>query len=141
MGPNNGTPNLNRPPQPQGGNTIPTPNQLPQYNVGYNTTPNSGREQMNQAPMSIEQNPAYQQMPQPVQVVSTATPTSVTAQPVAAISPARTKSDLDQLEREWVDKTKTTINANQSDPYELAHQVALLMKGYLKVRYGKIVGK
>lgn len=144
MGPNNGSlPNFNSAPNPQASNFNVAPNQLPQYNVGPNTTYNSGYNNYNQAPQPVEQAPRAEQMiQQPVIVTATPNPapTSTPTPDPTAVSSDKPQTAA-QLEKEWVDKAKTTISATQSDPYEQAHQVALLMKGYLQKKYGKIIGK
>ena len=130
MGPNTGTPNFNQAPQPQGG-VVENGNSLPpQYNVDPTTTSISGYEQFNQAPMRAEQLPNAELLAQPAQSMPVATPT----EPVKTV-------DADQLEKQWVDKTQQTIAKYRDDPYEQAHQIALLVQGYLRERYGKIVGE
>ena len=140
MGPNSGTPNFNQAPQPQGGAVETGGNLPPQYNVDPATTAISGYEQFNQAPMRTEQLPNAELLAQPVQSI----PTATQAQPVATqqqpAEPVKTV-DADQLEKQWVDKTQQTIAKYRDDPYEQAHQIALLVQGYLRERYGKIVGE
>lgn len=140
MGPNTGTPNFNQMPQPQGGAVEAGNNLPPQYNVDPATTSTSGYEQFNQAPMRAEQLPNAELLAQPVQSI----PTATQAQPVATqqqpAEPVKTV-DADQLEKQWVDKTQQTIAKYRDDPYEQAHQIALLVQGYLRERYGKIVGE
>ena len=141
MGPNSGTPNFNQAPQPQGG-AVETGGNLPhQYNVDSATTAISGYEQFNQAPIRAEQLPNAEMLAQPAQSIPVAAqpqPTAQTQQP-AATTPVKTV-DADQLEKQWVDKTQQTIAKYRDDPYEQAHQIALLVQGYLRERYGKIVG-
>ena len=140
MGPNSGTPNFNQAPQPQGGAVETGGNLSPQYNVDPATTAISGYEQFNQAPMRAEQLPNAELLAQPAQSI----PTATQAQPVATqqqpAEPVKTV-DADQLEKQWVDKTQQTIAKYRDDPYEQAHQIALLVQGYLRERYGKIVGE
>lgn len=140
MGPNTGTPNFNQAPQLQGGAVENGNNLPPQYNVDPATTSTSGYEQFNQAPMRAEQLPNAELLAQPVQSI----PTATQAQPVATqqqpAEPVKTV-DADQLEKQWVDKTQQTIAKYRDDPYEQAHQIALLVQGYLRERYGKIVGE
>ena len=140
MGPNSGTPNFNQAPRPQGGAVETGGNLSPQYNVDPATTAISGYEQFNQAPMRTEQLPNAELLAQPVQSI----PTATQAQPVATqqqpAEPVKTV-DADQLEKQWVDKTQQTIAKYRDDPYEQAHQIALLVQGYLRERYGKIVGE
>ena len=140
MGPNTGTPNFNQMSQPQGGAVEAGNNLPPQYNVDPATTSTSGYEQFNQAPMRTEQLPNAELLAQPVQSI----PTATQAQPVATqqqlAEPVKTV-DADQLEKQWVDKTQQTIAKYRDDPYEQAHQIALLVQGYLRERYGKIVGE
>ena len=142
MGPNTGTPNFNQAPQPQGGAVEAGNNLPPQYNVDPTTTPISGYEQFNQAPIRAEQLPNAEMLAQPAQSIPVAAqpqPTAQTQQP-AATTPVKTV-DADQLEKQWVDKTQQTIAKYRDDPYEQAHQIALLVQGYLRERYGKIVGE
>ena len=40
-----------------------------------------------------------------------------------------------------LETAQQAIAKDKDNPYELAHQIALLMKGYLRERYGKIIGK
>lgn len=144
MGPNNGNNgavNFNQQPNPQAANFNVAPNQLPQYNVGPNTTFNSGYEQMNQAPAAAETTPSVVQSVQPAQAIPVAAPVVTPVITPVSTTPADKTKTPAQLEKEWVDKTKSAIDATRSDPYEQAHQIALLMKGYLQARYGKIVGK
>lgn len=141
MGPNSGTPNFNQAPQPQGGAVETGGNLPPQYNVDPATTAISSYEQFNQAPIRAEQLPNAEMLAQPAQsipVVAQPQPTAQTQQP-AATTPVKTV-DADQLEKQWVDKTQQTIAKYRDDPYEQAHQIALLVQGYLRERYGKIVG-
>ena len=141
MGPNTGTPNFNQAPQPQGG-VVENGNSLPpQYNVDPTTTSISGYEQFNQAPMRAEQLPNAELLAQPAQSMPVATPTQpVTTQPQQPAAPVKTV-DADQLEKQWVDKAQQTIAKYRDDPYEQARQIALLVQGYLRERYGKIVGE
>lgn len=141
MGPNSGTPNFNQAPQPQGGVVETGGNLPPQYNVDPATTAISSYEQFNQAPIRAEQLPNAEMLAQPAQSMPVAAqpqPTAQTQQP-AATTPVKTV-DADQLEKQWVDKTQQTIAKYRDDPYEQAHQIALLVQGYLRERYGKIVG-
>ena len=141
MGPNTGTPNFNQAPQPQGGAVETGGNLPPQYNVDPATTAISSYEQFNQAPIRAEQLPNAEMLAQPAQSIPVAAqpqPTAQTQQP-AATTPVKTV-DADQLEKQWVDKTQQTIAKYRDDPYEQAHQIALLVQGYLRERYGKIVG-
>ena len=141
MGPNSGTPNFNQAPQPQGGAVETGGNLPPRYNVDPATTAISGYEQFNQAPIHAEQLPNAEMLAQPAQSIPVAAqpqPTAQTQQP-AATTPVKTV-DADQLEKQWVDKTQQTIAKYRDDPYEQAHQIALLVQGYLRERYGKIVG-
>lgn len=141
MGPNSGTPNFNQAPQPQGGAVETGGNLPPQYNVDPATTAISSYEQFNQAPIRAEQLPNAEMLAQPAQSIPVAAqpqPTAQTQQP-AATTPVKTV-DADQLEKQWVDKTQQTIAKYRDDPYEQAHQIALLVQGYLRERYGKIVG-
>ena len=141
MGPNSGTPNFNNSPQVQGGGFEVAGGQPPQYNVDPSTTINSSPEQFNQAPMRAEQLPNAELLAQPAQSMPVAAPTQpVTAQPQQPAEPVKTV-DADQLEKQWVDKTQQTIAKYRDDPYEQAHQIALLVQGYLRERYGKIVGE
>lgn len=141
MGPNSGTPNFNQAPQSQGGAVETGGNLPPQYNVDPATTAISSYEQFNQAPIRAEQLPNAEMLAQPAQSIPVAAqpqPTAQTQQP-AATTPVKTV-DADQLEKQWVDKTQQTIAKYRDDPYEQAHQIALLVQGYLRERYGKIVG-
>lgn len=140
MGPNSGAPNFNNSPHVQGGGFEVAGGQPPQYNVDPSTTINSGPEQFNQAPMRAEQLANAEALAQPSQAMpaATQTPQPVASQP--ASTPVQTV-DADQLEKQWVDKTQQTIAQYRDNPYEQAHQVALLVQGYLRERYGKIVGE
>ena len=141
MGPNAGTPNFNQAPQPRSGAVETGGNLPPQYNVDPATTAISGYEQFNQASIRAEQLPNAEMLAQPAQsipVVAQPQSTAQTQQP-AATTPVKTV-DADQLEKQWVDKTQQTIAKYRDDPYEQAHQIALLVQGYLRERYGKIVG-
>lgn len=140
MGPNSGTPNFNNSPQVQGGGFEVAGGQPPQYNVDPSTTINSSPEQFNQAPMRAEQLANAEAFAQPSQAMPVATQASqpVASQPTS--TPVQTV-DADQLEKQWVDKTQQTIAQYRDNPYEQAHQVALLVQGYLRERYGKIVGE
>lgn len=143
MGPSTGTPNFNQAPRPAGGGAEVGGNNLPQYNVDPATTLNSSPENFNQAPLQAEQLANAERLAQPSQVVPAAPtqPVAITpsAQPVAT-QPTKTV-DAEQLEREWVNKAQQAIAKDQDDPYELAHRIAMLMSGYLRERYGKIIGK
>lgn len=141
MGPNSGTPNFNQAPQPQGGAVETGGNLPPQYNVDPATTTISGYEQFNQAPIRAEQLPNAEMLAQPAQSIPVAAQPQPTAQTQqsATTTPVKTV-DADQLEKQWVDKTQQTIAKYRDDPYEQAHQIALLVQGYLRERYGKIVG-
>ena len=142
MEPSAGTPNFNQAPR-QGGNFEVNANQLPQYNVDNSSTFNTGYNQLNQAPLQAEQLAIAEQLAQPSQAVPIAQTPQPTSQPVAASLPVTpTKPiDADQLEKVWVGRAQQAISDHKDDPYELAHQVAMLMQGYLRERYGKIVGK
>lgn len=145
MGPNSGSANnLNRTPNQQPG-MAEVGNQLPQYNVDPTTTLNSGAEHLNQAPLGREQLAIAEQLAQPSQAIPVATPVQQPAaqpDPVMASRPTTTTTvDAEQMEKVWVGKAQQAIAKDKDDPYELAHQIALLMKGYLRERYGKIIGK
>lgn len=79
-------------------------------------------------PAAVAATPVQQQLPQQGAVASTTASSSKTV-------------DADALEKVWVDKAKDTIEKTKMDPHSEAHQIAELMKGYLKERYGKIVGE
>lgn len=137
------TPNFNQMPGQPGGNFNVAGNQLPQYNVGPNTTLNRSPENFNQAPLNTGEHLAQaEQLAQPSQAMPAAqqlvaaTPTT-TVPPVTPTKPV----DQQQMAKVWVGRAQQTIAATQTDPYEQAHQIAMLMKGYLQERYGKIVGK
>lgn len=142
MGPNTGTPNFNQAPQPRG--VAAGGNNLPQYNVDQTTTPNSGVEKLNQGPLQREQLSATaEQIAQPSQAVPIMTQLQQPAvqQPVVT-QPASSAKPIDpkQVEKIWVSRTQLVIDQNKDNPYELAHQISQLMKGYLRDRYGKIIG-
>ena len=90
--------------------------------------------------MRTEQLPNAELLAQPVQSIPTATQAQPVATPQQPAEPVKTV-DADQLEKQWVDKTQQTIAKYRDDPYEQAHQIALLVQGYLRERYGKIVGE
>lgn len=145
MGPNSNTPNFNQVPrQPAGGAELGA-NQLPRQNVDPSTTANSGYNNLNQAPMRAEQLAAAEALAQPSQAIPAqpvAQPASQQPTPQPAATTAKAKTvDAEDLERIWVEKAQQAIAKDKDDPYELAHQIALLMKGYLQERYGKIIGK
>ena len=144
MGPNTNTSNHNQAPGSVGANYEASGNQLPQYNVDQSTTFNSG-VRYNQAPLnSAEQLRNAEQLAQPSQAMPTiANGAAATTMPPsssqATSQPAAKSQDADQLEKIWVDKSKQAIDSTREDPYEQAHQIALLMKGYLKERYGRTI--
>lgn len=142
MGPNSNTPNYNQMPTPAGNRFEQGQNVPPQYNVGPNTTFNRGPEQFNQAPLNTGEHLAQaEQLAQPTQAIPTAQPiAAASAQPtVPPATPTKTV-DPKQMEHVWVGRAKQTIEATQDNPYEQAHQIAMLMQGYLREKYGKIVG-
>lgn len=150
--------NHNVQPQPQGGNAYSGANnnpnvasQLPQYNVAGNTTANTGYNKIDSSPMrSAEQLANAEQLAQPTQsmpIAQTVNPTPTPAptdggdnNSMAAGDP-NTAQDVDTIEAEWVDRTRKVIAETREDPYAQAHEVAELMRDYIKKRYGKIVGK
>lgn len=140
MEPGAGMPNFNQVPQQNGGNFEVGNNQLPQYNVDPSTTINNG-EQLNQAPLQAEQLAIAEQLAQPSQVMPAATPNPTPVQPQSTTPVATPSVDADDIERAWVAKAQAVIAKDKDDPYELAHQIAMIMRDYLKTRYGKIVGK
>lgn len=123
-----------------------------QYNVGNMTTANGGRMEVAPRPQMPEVARDVfnaEQLAQPAQSM----PSSPVAQPVAqqsaipakadnAVKSAPAKAqDIDQIEQAWVDQTKKVISATRDDPFEQAHQVAELMRDYIRKRYNKLVGK
>ena len=140
MEPGAGMPNFNQVPQQNGGNFEVGNNQLPQYNVDPSTTINNG-ERLNQAPLQAEQLAIAEQLAQPSQAMPIATPNPTPVQPQPTAPVATPSVDADDIERAWVAKAQAVIAKDKDDPYELAHQIALIMRDYLKARYGKIVGK
>ena len=70
----------------------------------------------------------------PVAQTTQSTTTTSTTTPVDPVV-----VDAEKFNRVWVDKTKQIISATETDPSEQAHQIAQLMQGYLKERYGKII--
>lgn len=141
MGPNNNIPNFNKGGVSQPNNLGASHEQLPQYNVGGNTTHDSRKENLNLAPAIEQAPPAPLPLPVVTPVQSTATPVPPpTSQPDPVAAIPTTKQEIAKVEKEWVDKAKSTIASTRANPYEQAHQVSLLMKGYLQARYGKIIG-
>ena len=144
MGPNTNTPNYNQAPGNTGTNFEVPGNQSPQYNVDPSTTLNSGVA-YNRAPLNgAEQLRNAERLAQPSQAMPmaataavTSTPAATTPQPVS--QPVAKPQDAEQLEKVWVDKSKQVIASTREDPYEQAHQIALLMKGYLQARYGRTI--
>lgn len=144
MGPSNiGGSNFNQAPRPAGNfNVAPQPpasvEQAPGANIesSYNQPSNPVESQ----PARVETAPPVPQM-LPAAPPSTADPEpekpAVPVPPVATITSKSTKKDIAELEKVWVDKAKTVITENRYNPYEQAHQVALLVQGYLQARYGK----
>jgi hypothetical protein len=65
------------------------------------------------------------------------------AQPVQAQVATTTgptiASDVDVIEKEWVNKAKIIVNQTRQDPYMQEKQVSELQADYLKKRYGKDV--
>lgn len=144
MGPNNsGTPNFNQAPRPSQGNFNNFPDFSPQYNVEKKSTGNTYESGFNQAPLKADQAPSGEQLVPPPAIpvvnppITTSTTTTTTQQAVLPTS----QQDIDKMEKEWVNKAKSAINSNKNNPYEQAHQISLLMKGYLQNRYGKSIGK
>ena len=112
-------------------------NQLPQYNVDPSTTLNSGAEHLNQAPLGRESSWLLpSNWAQPSQAIPAATPVQQPAaqpDPVMVSRPTTTTTvDAEQMEKVWVGKAQQAIAKDKDNPYELAHQIALLMKGYLR---------
>lgn len=141
MEPSAGTPNFNTAPRP-GNNVESGGNQLPQYNIDPGTTIDSSPNNLNQAPMGHEQLASAEELALPSQAM-TVNPVAQTTQSTTTTSTTTPVDpvvvDAEKFNRVWVDKTKQTISATETDPYEQAHQIAQLMQGYLKERYGKII--
>lgn len=152
MGSDSQKPNFNKSPNSLGGagyNSQPFP---PQYNVGNMTMPNSNRIESAPATSPELARDLYnaEQLARPTQSMPVAQQTQVVPQPTTVV--AKTSAitttgrpdkaqDVDQIEQAWVDQTKRVIANTREDPFEQAHQVAELMRDYIKKRYGKIVGK
>lgn len=65
----------------------------------------------------------------PVHPVAAAQPQDDTNPPAA--------SDIDLIEKEWVDKAKSIVKQTRNDPYAQEQEVSRLQADYIKKRYGK----
>lgn len=147
MGPgNSGIPNrsFNGAPQPRMNNYNAPP--ATQYNAepspanNFEKLENRVETKQNQAPISQNVEPT---LPRPAAVAAVPVQQPLPRQSAVASTTASSSKtvDADALEKVWVDKAKDTIEKTKMDPHSEAHQIAELMKGYLKERYGKIVGE
>lgn len=120
-------------------NAVPGQAEGAQFNQ-FNVTPNNFNQESN----LVENSPQGEQMiAQPVATPVAQQPAQTVTQtppPMTSIVSQQTQ-DPKSMEREWVGKTKTVIESTRTDPYEQAHQIAKLIKDYLKVRYGKEIGR
>lgn len=152
MGPASQKPNFNQAPNPLGGAGYNGQTLPPQYNVGNITTLNSGRVESMPASTPELARDLYnaEQLARPTQAIPVVQPAQSVVQSTAKPQPVATTAkstrpdkaqDVDQIEQAWVDQTKKVIANTRDDPFEQAHQVAELMRDYIKKRYGRIVGK
>ena len=144
MGPNSNTPKIERNPNSGTSEYGASPNRL---NVANQTTHNVIRPVGEVARLRNEQLLSAESLAQPMQAMPTPTvvslPTQAKVNPIAssASSDPAAAQDSDQIEKEWVDQTKKVIKITKSDPYEQARQVSLIMRDYVKKRYGREIGK
>ena len=113
-----------------------SPDQKPDGQIEFAPAPaapeveRAGNEGANQNQGMVIQTP----LPQPAAVP--ATPVDDDDQPVQIDSPALA-SDVDVIEKEWVDKAKEIVNESRDDPHRQNHNVSILKADYMKKRYGK----
>lgn len=65
---------------------------------------------------------------------------SQAAQPTPAMPATSSPSvadDVDVIEKEWIDKAKSVVNATRDDPHAQEKEVSKLQADYLFKRYGK----
>ena len=127
--------NYNAPVQQPGYNVVPVPGQ------SYNQVP--AMPSPEQMAVRAEQLAAPSQLPaaaqpvhqQPVQATQPATATTT------ASGDPDNAADQDKIEQEWVDKVKEVISKTQHDPFAQQMNISIMMRDYVKKRFGKTVGK
>ena len=143
----------------------PQPNAAPGLgNVAANMGPNSkSPESPSAIPTAVESAPIQSQerlsnheaqigpgqdqtQTQQAQAVTIATQQVTTPAPIVADDQSSTTApavaaDDDLIEKEWVDQARTIVAKTKDDPHEQAKLAAVLMRDYIKKRYGKLVGK
>ncbi len=129
---------------------VPNPNVAPRPEV-------SAGVEAGISPQEMQPQPPVTETAAPVQASSVATPAvpavdpddivqppvapaGVLAAPATSQLPA-VASDVDVLEKEWVDHAQEIIKKTQDDPYREEEAVESLQRDYLKKRYGHDVGK
>lgn len=143
MGPSNfGGSGFNQAPRPVG-NFEP----VPEAPANVEQTPGNIEATHNLAPTQVEAPPAAVEVAPPVPQALPATPpptddsgsdnSNALVPPVATITTKSSKKEIAELEKLWVGKAKTVVVENRYNPYEQAHQIAMLVQGYLQARYGK----
>ena len=113
-------------------------------NPGEATRPQGG-EQVQGERLAPPQSPA-QGMPITPQIAvqpdPAGTPMSYQPQGVGQVQDdtslnPQAASDLDVIEKEWVERAKAIVEQTRSDPYLQEQKVAEMQSDYLKKRYGK----
>lgn len=128
---------------------------MPVPQTGYNSAPMAPGQNYNQAP--VMPNPEQmairaEQLAAPSQLPAAAQPVSPVPQPVATQAQQATSvasgvadpdnaADQDKIEQEWVDKVKEVISKTQHDPFAQQMNISIMMRDYVKKRFGKTVGK
>ena len=75
-------------------------------------------------------------MPQPIAPPVTQ-PADDDHQKTTVVDAPEIASDVDVIEKEWVDKAKEIVNESRDDPHRQNHNVSVLKADYMKKRYGK----
>lgn len=60
--------------------------------------------------------------------------------PVISNNNPTVASDLDIIEKEWVDKAKKIVRETQDDPYQQGKKISELQSDYIDKRYGRELG-
>jgi hypothetical protein len=80
--------------------------------------------------------PAFIPLPTPPAMSTTARPADNTA--TGQSNPAQA-SDIDLIEKEWVNKAKAIVGRTRDDPYKQSEELTVFKADYMKKRYNRAV--